>query len=222
MISDESIKMHDLIDIILTVLDARDPYTSEHSERVACLSELIARKMGIAEEWVQMIHVAAHLHDIGKVGVPDFVLNKTGKLTVSEFDLMKSHPRIGFNIMKQHPILEEISLYILYHHERWDGRGYPEGIGGKEIPLGARIIAVSDTFDAITSSRSYRSSRTIEQAFEEIRNCASTQFCPEVVECFLSLKNGIPAILTELNENIQHLAFCKQESSIKTRSYLSS
>ena len=222
MIFNENIKMHDLIDTIVTVLDARDPYTFEHSWRVACLSELIAHKMGIAEEWIQAIHIAAHLHDIGKMGVPDFVLNKTGKLTESEFDLMKSHSRIGFNIIKKLPILEEISQYILYHHERWDGKGYPERIKGKDIPLGARIIAVSDTFDAITSIRTYRSSRTIEQAFEEIGNCATTQFCPEVVECFLSLKSEIPVILTVLNESIQHSAFYKQENSIKGRSVLSS
>ena len=212
--------MHELIEVLITTLDARDPYTFEHSWRVAELSEVIAREMMIGKEWIQLIHVAAHLHDIGKIGVPDFVLNKIGKLSNSEYSLMQSHSRIGSNIVKKIPMLSDISDYILCHHEQWCGRGYPEGISEKDIPLGARIISVCDSFDAMTSSRTYRCCVSCEEAFKEIKSCSGTQFCPEVIECFMDIKEKIPNILISLNDNICHSAFHKQESSLHTRNVL--
>ena len=176
--------------------------------------------MSIEENWIQLIHVAAHLHDIGKIGVPDFVLNKIGVLSNSEYSLMQSHSRIGSNIVEKIPMLSEISDYILYHHERWDGKGYPEGIGKKDIPLGARIISVCDSFDAMTSTRTYRCCISCEEAFKEIENCSGTQFCPEVIECFMDIKEKIPDILISLNDNFCHSAFHKQESSLQTRNVL--
>lgn len=211
--TDKDISHHQLVDTIITVLDARDPYTYEHSWRVAHLSELIAQKMNIDKKWIDLIHIAAHLHDIGKVGVPDYVLNKTGRLTKSEFELMKAHPRIGFNIVNRINSLSETSNYILYHHESWDGSGYPIGLKGKEIPLGARIIAIADSFDAMTTKRSYKDAMTCEEAFKEIRRCRGKQFCPEVVDIFLTFEDEIENILKEVNLEITHGAFYNEEVS---------
>ena len=154
--NDQKISIHDLVDIVVTILDARDPYTYAHSWRVAGLCELTAKKLNMPDEWSEVLHIAAHLHDIGKVGVPDLVLNKQGPLSDCEYEQIKMHAEIGYRIIKQLPLLEDLSYYIRYHHERWDGKGYPCGLKGRDIPLGARIIAVSDTFDAITTTRPYR------------------------------------------------------------------
>ncbi len=191
--------IHDLVESIVFILNTRDPYTYEHSWRVSALSELIASKMDISSEWQEAIHIAAHLHDIGKIGVPDYILNKPGKLTNSEYEKMKEHSEIGYGIVNGIKNLEKIALYVRHHHERWDGRGYPCGLSGKDIPLGARIIAVADTFDAITSSRPYNREKCIESAFEEIGHSSGTQLCPEVCQVFLGLQGEIPIILEEVN-----------------------
>ncbi len=196
------IPFHQLIDTIISVLNARDPYTFEHSWRVAHISEIIARKMNIEEEWVELIHIAAHLHDIGKVGIPDNILNKSGSLTDVEYNTMKSHPKIGYDIVKNIELLEETSRYILYHHERWDGKGYPEGLSGKDIPLGARIIALADSFDAMTSKRSYKSATPVDKALSEIKRCRGTQFCPEVVDAFLTIESEIEEVLNQVNNDL--------------------
>ncbi len=214
----EVIAIHELVDTVISVLDARDPYTYEHSWRVAHLAELIAKKMNIDEKWVDLIHMAAHLHDIGKVAVPDDVLNKPDRLTIDEFEIMKSHPRIGYNIVNKIDVLQETSLYILHHHERWDGRGYPCGLKGKEIPLGARIITIADSFDAMTSARSYQTGISIEDAFKEIKRCRGAQFCPEVVDVFMKLEDEMDKILIEINLEIKHNAFTNEESSLLVRS----
>ena len=201
-----NITLHELVEVIITILDARDPYTFEHSWRVGALSERIAECMDISQEWIDVIHIASHLHDIGKVGVADHVLNKPGRLTDEEFEQIRSHPRIGFNIVSRLPALDEIALYVLHHHERWDGKGYPHGLAGRDIPLGARIIAVVDTFDAITTDRSYRKGRSLETAFREIERAAGTQLCPEVCGMFLSLKKEIPGILAGAEEEIMQFS----------------
>ncbi len=218
----EVIPIHELVNTVISVLDARDPYTYEHSWRVAHIAELIAKDMNIEEKWVDLVHIAAHLHDIGKVAVPDDILNKCGRLTSYEFEIMKSHPRIGYNIVNNIDVLKETSLYILHHHERWDGMGYPSGLKGKEIPLGARIIAIADSFDAMTSARSYKTGIPIEDAYNEILRCKGTQFCPEVVDSFVKLKKQIPKILKEINLEIKHNAFNNEESSLRVRSSLTS
>ena len=194
--------IHALVDTIVAILNVRDPYTFEHSMRVSALSEHIVSKMNICTEWADAIHMAAHLHDIGKIGVPDYILNKPGKLTKSEYEKMKEHPEIGYGIVSAIENLEKIALYVRHHHERWDGGGYPCGLRGKDIPLGARIIAITDSFDAITSSRPYHCNKSLDSAFEEIEIFAGTQFCPEVSHIFLELKDEIPSILEEVNQTI--------------------
>ena len=194
--------MHEVMETIIVILNARDPYTFEHSWRVSALCENIVKNMDIPEQWQEVIHIAAHLHDIGKIGVPDLVLNKQERLTEEEFEMIKNHSKIGYDIVNSLPKLNEIALYILHHHERWDGRGYPFGLKGKEIPFGARIIAVADTFDAITSSRPYSKAHSYEEALEEIKNVSGFQLCPEVSEAFLDLKEEIPSILSKVNHEI--------------------
>lgn len=172
---------------LANALEARDLYTSGHSQRVSDLSVEIAKKMGWGNENVAKIRNAGLLHDIGKIGIPEYVLGKTGSLTQEEFTLMKQHPAIGAKILKPIEEMKEIVPIILHHHEKFGGGGYPDGLKGEEIPLGARIIAVADTYDAITSDRPYRKGKSREEAIEEITKYANIQFDPKIVEKFLNL-----------------------------------
>jgi len=214
------ITIHQLIDSVISILDARDPYTYEHSERVAYFSERIAIKMNLDSRSIALIHFAAHLHDIGKVGVPDYVLNKQGKLTNEEYNLMKSHPRIGYNIVKNIEVIKEISPLILYHHERWDGNGYPEGLKGNDIPLGARIIALVDSFDAMTSTRTYKNKMTVDEAFDELQRVSGTQLSPEVVDCFFSMRDEVENMLSDVNKKMNHYVFNDTEKARFNRSQI--
>ncbi|MFK7883786.1 MAG: HD-GYP domain-containing protein [Phycisphaerales bacterium] len=168
-------------------LDAKDRYTRGHSDRVAYLSAEIARAMGFTDAEVERIHISGILHDVGKIGVPEAVLCKPGRLTDEEFDAIKLHPQIGYDIIKDIPSLEDVLPGVLHHHERYDGRGYPHGLAGEDIPLMARIIGVADTFDAMSSNRAYRSKMSREVVLAEIRKCAGSQFDPQVAEAFLTL-----------------------------------
>ncbi|MBI9109372.1 MAG: HD-GYP domain-containing protein [Spirochaetales bacterium] len=198
-----SIPFHNLIDITMKILDTRDPYTFTHSWRVAGMSEKVAQLLGLDSEYIEIIHVAAHLHDMGKIGIPDAILNKTSSLSDREYESMKTHSMKGFEIAKKIEILQGVSDYILYHHERWDGGGYPEGLCGRAIPLGSRIIAVADSFDAITSSRTYRQGRSYEEAFKEIERCRGQQFCPDTVDVFLDNQDEIIEVIEAANLEIE-------------------
>ncbi|MBV7275167.1 HD-GYP domain-containing protein [Clostridiaceae bacterium UIB06] len=178
----ESEIYHDIIDSLVTALEAKDYYTRGHSERVAAMAYEISRKMGIRGIELENIHIAAHLHDIGKIGVPDKVLNKNGKLLSHEWEYMKMHPEIGFDILSKSKKLKRISKIVLYHHERWDGKGYPRGIAGTDIPIGSRIIAVCDSIDAMTSDRPYREAMSFESCINEIFMNKSFMFDPVIVE----------------------------------------
>lgn len=202
-ITTQTIDLHDLMEVVVFILNTRDPYTFEHSWRVSALSELMVDHMDVPDSWKDVIHLAAHLHDIGKIGVPDGVLNKPEGLTSEEYEVMKTHPEKGYQIVSQIKHLEEISLYVRHHHERWDGCGYPLGLKGEEIPLGARVIAVADTFDAITSSRPYREGLSYTEAYRELERVSGSQLCPEVTKLFLSLKSKIPKTLQEVNSEIK-------------------
>ena len=203
---------------VISVLDARDPYTFEHSERVARFADLISIKLDLTDNEIAMVHYAAHLHDIGKVGIPDHVLNKHGTLTKEEFELMKSHSQIGYNIVKKMGALVDIAPLVLHHHERWDGSGYPDGLKGLDIPLGARIIALADSFDAMTSNRTYKKRLSILEAFEEIERVKGYQLCPKVVEAFLSIKKEVVELVEGDSLFIEHNVFNKAEHSLLQRS----
>ena len=171
-------------------IDAKDAYTRGHSQRVAELSRDLARKIGLSEEQCERVYLSGLLHDVGKIGVPEAVLTKPGKLTAEEFDAIKKHPEIGAQILGNIKLLQDIIPGVLYHHERWDGRGYPHQVAGEEIPLMGRIICVADSFDAMSSTRTYRAALTIETVLEEIKNCAGTQFDPALAKVFVTLDFG--------------------------------
>lgn len=175
------------IEVLADAIDYRDPYTARHSWRVAKYAEAIACAMKLKTWEVEQINMAGRVHDIGKISITDSIIQKPGGLSEQEFEVIKSHPLTGYNMLYQLKIYRKCAHYVLYHHERFDGHGYPKGIQGDAIPLGARILAVADTFDAMTTDRPYRKALTKEEAVEEIRRCSGTQFDPRVVEAFLNV-----------------------------------
>jgi HD-GYP domain-containing protein (c-di-GMP phosphodiesterase class II) len=168
-------------------IDAKDRYTRGHSERVAWLSAALARALGRSEAECRRIHIAGLVHDVGKIGVPEAVLCKPGRLTDDEFAWIKKHPTIGHTILSGIPLLADILPGVLHHHERIDGKGYPAGLAGDAIPLMARIIAVADTFDALSSTRSYRAARPRDVVLAEIARSAGTQLDPAVAAALASV-----------------------------------
>lgn len=180
--------LHQFAEALGEAIDAKDPCTSDHSEQVAEISALIAQTMGLSDHDVQMIHIAGHLHDIGKIGVPDAVLRKSGFLTTREWQHIRAHPEIGATIVRPVEAFSPsggVADIILHHHERYDGSGYPFGLSGKIIPLGARIIAVADSVSAMMQNRPYRQGRKFENAVREIIHCAGTLYDPDVVGAFV-------------------------------------
>ncbi len=181
---------------LVAALEAKDDYTHGHSERVYELSICIARKLNLSSEDLQIMTWSALLHDVGKIGIDETILRKPGRLTAEEYEIIKTHPTLGASLLEPIEQLGMIVPGIRHHHERFDGKGYPDGLAGEEIPLLGRIIAVADTYDAIVSTRPYRSPRTEEDALEIIRDGAGTQFDPELAEIFLSLaaKGELPVV----------------------------
>ena len=172
-------------------LDLRDNETGDHSERVTRYSLEMARRMMCDEQELSQIARGARLHDIGKIGVPDSILLKPGKLTADETEIMRTHVRIGYDMVSQISFLSCAAQIVLTHHEFYDGSGYPQGLTGKEIPLGARIFAVADTLDAMRSDRPYRAALPFQTAREEIIRCSGSQFDPDVVRAFLSISEEV-------------------------------
>ena len=168
-------------------IEAKDIYVVNHSENVQLYAQAIAEEMGLSREFIEKLNVAAQLHDLGKIGVPDHILNKAGPLSEEECHIVQQHPLISVRILEPLPIFNGELLIIRHHHERFDGRGYPDGLSGREIPFGSRILALADSFDAITSERVYRKARLTAEARAEIVRCSGTQFDPEVVEAFLAV-----------------------------------
>ena len=189
----EKEKVKQLVREITTVfakcIDMKDPYTNGHSARVARYSVLLARKLGKSDEEVEDIRNIALLHDIGKISIPDNILNKPERLTDEEYAVMKSHSQRGYDILKEITIAPDLAIGAGFHHERLDGRGYPRGLKGDEIPEIARIIAVADTFDAMYSTRPYRKQMRLRDVVDEIRKASGTQLSPEVVKAFMELVN---------------------------------
>ncbi len=175
------------LEALTASIDAKDTYTSGHSLRVAHLTKLLAREIGLDEHTVGRMHIAGLVHDIGKIGVPEAVLTKPGKLTEEEFAWIRRHPEIGHRILKDIPQFRDILPGVLYHHERFDGQGYPRGISGEDIPLVARLISLADAFDAMSSTRTYRKTLSRPEVIQEILDCAGTQFDPELAPVFVKL-----------------------------------
>jgi putative nucleotidyltransferase with HDIG domain len=172
-------------------LDLKDRETEGHSKRVTAFTIAIARAMGLPRDQINTIARGAFLHDIGKIAIPDRILQKPGKLEPDEMTVMKEHAYHGYQIVKKIPFLTEAAEIVYSHQERFDGTGYPRGLKGEQIPLGARIFSVADTLDAITSERVYRPAQTLQAAREEIARWAGRQFDPEVVESFLKMPDNI-------------------------------
>jgi putative nucleotidyltransferase with HDIG domain len=175
------------LEAMVTALDAREHETQAHSQRVREYTLTLAHHLGLNHEDLIQVGRGALLHDIGKIGVPDSILLKPGKLDSDEWVEMKKHSQIGYNILKSIEFLSPAAEIVLCHQERWDGTGYPNSLAGSDIPLGARIFAIADTLDAMTSDRPYRKALTFETAWKEIRRCSGTQFDPYVVNAFLNL-----------------------------------
>ena len=176
---------HDLIESIVAALDARDAYTASHSDRVADMVLVLAAALGLDEDETTRIHMAAHLHDIGKIAVPDSVLRKAGPLTRPEWEEMRRHPVTGYEILRKIDDFKEIAILVRHHHERWDGRGYPDGLSGHDIPPGSRVIAVADSIDAMMSSRSYRPAMTSAACRREIEKNSGILYDPRVAAAAL-------------------------------------
>ncbi len=172
-------------------LDLKDSETEGHSKRVTAYTIALARAMGIAPAEIRIIARGAFLHDIGKMAIPDEILRKPGKLTPEEQEIMRDHCSRGYNILRKIPFLREAAAIVYTHQEHFDGSGYPSGLKGTEIPIGARIFAVADTLDAITSDRPYRGARSFDAARAEILRCSGTQFDPSVVEVFLKIPDDL-------------------------------
>jgi len=164
-------------------VDARDVYTGSHSQRVAELAARTARRLGLPDEEIELTRLAASLHDLGKLAIPEEILRKPGPLTDPERLVLERHPQIGFRMLESLGV-DPVADWVLHHHERWDGSGYPDGLPGQTIPLGARIIFVADAYDAMTSERVYRRRVAPGQAIAELKRCSGSQFDPEIVAAF--------------------------------------
>lgn len=171
-------QFHDLILCIISALEARDPYTSHHSSRVAEMTETICELLGLDEDEKEIYHIAAHLHDIGKIGIRDNVLLKEGKLDDDEWKIMKSHSEQGYNILMNAKSFDVVADVVRSHHERYDGNGYPDGLKGENIPLGARIIAIADSIDAMISDRPYRKGMDTKVCKEQINKNIGIMYDP--------------------------------------------
>ena len=186
------------MEALARAIDARDPYTFGHSSRVAAISAVIASAMGLPAKDLETLRRSALLHDIGKIGIEDRVLRKPSRLSDEEFDSMRAHPVIGYDMLKGVRFLHPSLPGVRHHHERWDGQGYPDGLAGDAIPIAVRILTVADVFDALTSERPYRSSLGFEAATREIVAEVGTRFDPAVVTAFLSSRATIAVILAEM------------------------
>lgn len=173
--------IHELIEVLIAAIEEKDPYTRGHSDRVADFTSFICEKMQLPFEERNQIHMAAHLHDLGKIYVPDYILNKAGKLNTEEWLEIKKHPETGSRILEKVSGFDHIAQIVKCHHERWDGFGYPNGLSGNIIPLGARIIALSDAVDAMLSVRPYRQALSMETCVEELEKGSGSQFDPSLV-----------------------------------------
>ncbi|MDP2847674.1 MAG: HD-GYP domain-containing protein [Humidesulfovibrio sp.] len=189
---------HEMAESLGRAVDARDRRLFQHSAVVADLASLLAQAHGLTPRQTDLVHMAGHLHDVGKIGIPDSILLKPGPLTPAEWEIMRRHPQMGAEILRPVKVFcgrPGVCEMVLAHHERWNGSGYPYGLRGKDIPLGARILAVADALSAMTEERPYRKSLTVEEAIEEVERGAGTHFDPCVVRDLLALRGPLESLL---------------------------
>ncbi|GEM88953.1 hypothetical protein ODE01S_03870 [Oceanithermus desulfurans NBRC 100063] len=195
---DEVVKLREAfnktVDLLSNTIDAKDSHTFLHSERVTAIASALARAYGLDAAQINTIEKGSRIHDIGKIGIPDAVLFKPGSLTEEEYNIIKKHPEYGVRLLEPaSDYLSETFDIIKYHHERWDGRGYPEGLAGQEIPLWARIVGLADAYEAMTAGRPYQKAKTPEDALREIEDLAGIQFDPKLVRLFREIWETNPA-----------------------------
>lgn len=201
--------LRELISCMISIEEAKDAYTAHHSERVCSLSELIARLLGLSDASIRLITDSAQLHDIGKVGISDAILGKPSRLTNEEFAVIKEHPVIGAKILMQSNYTQDLVQIVLHHHERYDGKGYPEGLMGEDIPIGSRILALADSIDAMTSKRIYRDAMSFDYCYDEIKRNIGVMYDPAIAQVVLEHWSEVQDILLELhsghnNKNRSH------------------
>lgn len=189
-----------LINFFENEVDKKDHYTKCHCNRVSEYCVLIGKKLGLPEEDLDKLRLGGLFHDIGKIGIPDSILKKEDKLTNKEYDEIQTHTSLGVDILTRNKVFKEIIPIVEYHHEKYDGNGYPFKLKGDEIPLSARITAVVDTFDAMTSKRSYRNPIPLTDVVEELKKCSGTQFDPNVVNTFLDIINNEYDVIEEIKQ----------------------
>ena len=190
----------DTIGILRQTVEAKDPYTRGHSDRVSEYSVLIGKKLGLDENTLHTLKIGGLFHDIGKIGIPDSILLKESKLDDEEYSQIKNHPMIGVHMLGDATIFKDIIPMVKHHHERFDGKGYPNQLSGKDIPYIARIAAVADTFDAMTSKRSYRDALPLDIVKSELEKCSGTQFDPAIANVFLGILNTEYNLILEIQE----------------------
>ncbi|MHB8575194.1 MAG: HD-GYP domain-containing protein [Dehalococcoidia bacterium] len=185
----------DAVEQLADIVDMRDRYTFEHSRRVAELAQALALRLGLGAATAHEIYMAGRVHDVGKIGISSTTLSKATAMEEEEWDEMRSHAEIGARLIGRFPDFAAGREIVLHHHERWDGKGYPNGLAGTDIPLGARVVAVVDTFDAMTSTRAYRQALPISVVYAELLRCRGTQFEPQILDGFLSLLTEQPELV---------------------------
>jgi diguanylate cyclase (GGDEF)-like protein/putative nucleotidyltransferase with HDIG domain len=189
----------DTVTSLALAVDAKDPYTQGHSKKVSAYAAMIAQGLSLGPAEIEEMRLAGLLHDVGKVGIPEAILNKAGPLDASEWDTMKSHTQLGAKLLEPLGTLGRIQKMVLHHHEFYDGSGYPDCLGGEQIPFGARIIAIADAYDTITSDRTYKKARTPDDAFAELERCSATQFDPELLRVFIEVMRRQPRPLVQVS-----------------------
>lgn len=193
----------DMVQTLRYTVEAKDPYTRGHSDRVSAYSVLIGKYLGLPDTDLRTLEVGGLFHDIGKIGIPDSILLKESKLTDDEYSEIKNHPSIGAHILCNTAIFQDIIPIVKHHHERYDGRGYPSQLKGEDIPYMARIAAVADTFDAMTSKRTYRNALPLETVRAEIEKCSGTQFDPKIAKVFLDILDNHYNEIQEIQEKFK-------------------
>jgi len=200
------LSLHQFAESLGQAVDAKDPWTFAHSEEVADIARLLARKLGFSPDQAEMVHMAGHLHDIGKIGIPDRILQKPGPLTKEEFEVIKQHPVIGEGIVGPVKALNGrsgLARMIRHHHERFDGKGYPDGLIGDSIPFGARILAVADSLSAMMQDRPYKRAMDFGAAESEIMENTGSMYDPAVVAAFLRIAEKIRGVLERNRARMQ-------------------